>query len=86
MDQLEVSDQDEGAFQRISLGSVCGALLMGRKCWSVVMKRSREALTVVEVQTVFAMALGIFCKVHDYQDKGKHDSLCYILNLLRRII
>lgn len=74
MDQLEVSDQDEGTFQRISLGNVCRVLLMDQKSWSVAMKRSREALTVMEVQTVFAVALGIFHKVHGYQDNGKHDS------------
>lgn len=59
---------------------------MDQKHWPVAMKRHREALTVMEVQTVFAIALGILCKVHGYQDNGKHDSLPYVLNLLSRII
>lgn len=83
MDQLEVSDQDEGTFQRISLGNVRQALLMDQKRWSVAMKRSREALTVMEAETVFAIALGIFHKVHGYQDNGKHDShSCFSLQKL----
>lgn len=51
LDQLDVSDQDEGTFQRISLGNERQALLMDQKHWSVAMKRA-EALTVMEVQTV----------------------------------